>query len=117
MLMASLMVAVALRGEPNMQARYVEPLGRGADQCREWTVQHDLNSAASGAQDQWLAGYLTGFNTFGRSPVRKTSFFRFDVIHVRDAVTSSCRRTPEILVFEAVTQFIESVQSHVRSNR
>ena len=116
MISAPLFAAAALLAEANLQARYVEPLGRGLDRCREWTTQHDRSSAGSLAQDQWLAGYLTGFNTFGRIPQRKMSFFRFDFIHVRDAVTASCRRAPETVVFDAVTTFVENVQSQGRKS-
>jgi hypothetical protein len=113
MIIAALAAATVASGV-NTHAKYVEPIGVGAETCATWVRSHDAHNRTAAEQDEWLAGYLTALNTFGRPPLRRMSFFRFDLPNVIDAVTSSCRREPGQLIFEAVTGFVERVQDRTK---
>ena len=101
----------------NLSAKYVEPIGIGADKCHSWVQHHDANDASAKTEDQWLAGYLSGFNTWGRMPLRKMTWFRYDLKNVSDAVTRACRNDDNQDVFLTVTHFVEWVQKEAKPRR
>jgi hypothetical protein len=103
-------VAIMLALTVNSKAEYVEPIGLGSESCQVWVQHHAQGDAAAKTEDEWLSGYLTAFNTFGRPPLRQSSFFRFDLANVAGAVTSACRADTQQDVFSAVTRFIKATQ-------
>jgi hypothetical protein len=95
---------------PNEAAKSVEPLGVGLERCSVWLDHHARTVGGMAPDDEWLSGFLTGFNTFGRPPVRRSSFFRFDTANVVSAITGSCTRNKDQTIFDAATQFVLAVQ-------
>jgi hypothetical protein len=108
----ALAMGAAAAPTSNYGAKYVEPVGIGLEGCRSWVAHHVRADQAMINQDEWLAGYLTGFNTFGRRPVRQHSFFGPDRANVAKAITASCNRNNNQTIFDAATVFVQSTQRH-----
>ncbi len=90
------------------------PLGVGFDSCREWLAHHDANDRQAEIQDQWLAGFITGYNAFADPRHRGMSFFRFDLATLPSGVTARCRALPETDVYSAAQAFLKGLRTQVR---
>jgi len=92
------------------------PLGMGIDGCRSWLSHHHAKDRQAELQDQWLAGFVTGYNAFEDPRRRAMSFFRFDLATLPSGVTGQCRARPDTDVYTATLGFLEALGDRARSS-
>jgi hypothetical protein len=61
-----LVVAVVALGIGSAQARWV--LGHGLTSCGAWTQAHTTNAPERLSMEDWIAGYLSDFNSLTDNP-------------------------------------------------
>ena len=83
------------------------PLGTGIDSCKTWLFNHQHKRAQAKIQDDWLAGFLTGYNTYVTAKDRPVSYFRFDMETLPSAITAQCKLDLDGDVYSEALKFLE----------
>ena len=84
------------------------PLGVGVGTCRSWLSHHEAKDRQAEVQNEWLAGFITGYSTFSDSRRRATSFFRFDLATLPSGITAQCRANPRLDIYSATNAFLDA---------
>jgi hypothetical protein len=81
-------------------------LGVGHEKCREWLIYHRSADLKAKIEDQWLAGYLSGYDAFVPNDQRLTVFLEGDVKAVPSAISGYCQSHLDQEIGRAIYSFL-----------
>ncbi len=87
------------------------PLGVGIENCDAWIRHHEAHDQYARMEDEWVAGFLTGYNAFMPYKDKKISFFRFDSPNLPSGINAQCRTDPRVDIYTAATKFISALRA------
>ena len=110
---ALLGVATAYAGLPNKpasSAHSIAVLGVGNDTCLEWQIHHRKHDRRSAMQDQWLGGFLSGYNMLLPPADRGANFFENELPYISSAISHRCETEKSLRLSEAAFDFIRAMR-------
>jgi hypothetical protein len=116
---SSILLAILFLVQPAAAENLQGPaLGFGTRLCKDWTSTRAAGGLNSAMAQQWLFGYLSGFDAFG--PSRHGLFFQYDGQHVVTFIDRSCRGQPDRPIANVVHDFIlglEATRMHFHNKK
>ncbi len=102
----ALSVSLAGRAMPQTDAKPLPPLGLGIEPCATWLQHHAARDDHAFAEDEWFAGFLSGYNKFTDPRTRAATFLPYDRPVLSSAITSQCGANPALDVYSAALRFL-----------
>jgi hypothetical protein len=81
-------------------------LGYGSRLCKDWTASRATGGLTSALARQWLYGYLSGYDAFGRGG--RGLFFAYDLPGIVEVVDRECARNPSRPIANVAYDFVNA---------
>jgi hypothetical protein len=104
--LAAVTIALTCGGEA-VSARPLPPaltVGIGRTLCRDWSAVRKKPEPAPAALEQWVLGYLSGYNAFAPPP--KDNFTDYDSRNLLGWVDQRCALNPNGTVSQVLNDFV-----------
>jgi hypothetical protein len=82
-------------------------VGAGKTACRDWLAARKKPEPAPAVLEQWVLGYLSGYNAFAPPP--RDAFTDYDSRNVLGWVDTRCAQNPSSSLSQALNDFITSL--------
>lgn len=101
---------------PDTGSAFPIVLDRGNLECRVWTNHQKIGGQEAKADQSWVLGYFSGWNTWGKHDEIHGLFLNYDAHNLIDWVNRYCTWHPNAIIAEAATDLIDGLKRGVEQH-